>query len=103
MESFISSVADGTYAAKGWPRSMYGISKLGEIAYTYVLAKALLHDNIVVAAICPGYCATAMSSFKGHRTPAQGADTALFLALEGDLKPGDVTGGLWYDRHLIPW
>lgn len=103
MEDFIGAVADGSYAARGWPRSMYGVSKLGEIAYTYCLASALAHDGVLVAAVCPGHCATAMSSFSGARSPAQGADTVLFLATERDLKPGDVTGGLWFDRHLIPW
>lgn len=28
MEEFIEAVGDGTYAAKGWPKSMYGVSKV---------------------------------------------------------------------------
>ena len=102
-DEFVAAISDGSYAAAGWPRSMYGVSKLAQIAYTYSLARRLLHDGIVVGAVCPGYCATAMSSFKGHKTPAEGADTALFLALEDNLAPAAVTGGLWQERRLIPW
>ena len=39
----------------------------GEIAYTYLLARIVASDGIMVAAVCPGYCATNMSSYKGHR------------------------------------
>ncbi|RYE99226.1 MAG: SDR family NAD(P)-dependent oxidoreductase [Methanobacteriota archaeon] len=31
MEEFIAAVADGSYEAKGWPRSMYGVSKVRAI------------------------------------------------------------------------
>jgi len=103
MAAFVEAVGDGSFAARGWPRSMYGVSKLGEVAYTYTLARRLLHDGIVVAAVCPGYCSTAMSSFRGHKTPAQGAETVLFLALETNLTPSEVTGGLWQERRIIPW
>lgn len=101
-DSFVAAVADGSYADKGWPRSMYGISKLAEIALTYAHSRMLLPEGIAVNAVCPGYCATDMSSFKGPRTPAQGAETPAWLALrEG--KPSDLTGGFWYDGHLIAW
>ena len=47
-DDFCAAVEDGSYAAKGWPRSMYGVSKLCEIAYTYTLAAAVVHDGVEV-------------------------------------------------------
>lgn len=38
---FVTSIRDDSYAAKGWSKSMYGISKLSEIAYTFCLAREL--------------------------------------------------------------
>lgn len=40
-EEFVAGIKDGSFASKGWPRSMYGISKILESAYTRVLAKQL--------------------------------------------------------------
>ena len=75
----------------------------GEIAYSYYLARLVLHEGIMVAAVCPGYCATNMSSYKGPRSAAKGAETPVWLALEEDLPAGQMTGGLWHDKHVIPW
>jgi carbonyl reductase 1 len=102
LDSFVAGIADGSYAAKGWPKSMYGVSKLAEIAYTYVLVRDLKADNIVVNACCPGYCSTSMSSFKGHRPPEQGAETPVWLATRPG-KIADITGGFYQDKALLAW
>ncbi len=102
MEEFVSAVAAGDYAARGWPRSMYGVSKLGEIAYSLCLARALACEGIVVNACCPGYCATAMSSFRGSQTPAQGADTPVWLAMRAGA-PEALTGGFFAERGERTW
>jgi NAD(P)-dependent dehydrogenase (short-subunit alcohol dehydrogenase family) len=106
-EAFIAAVADGSYASKGWPRSTYGVSKAAEIAYTFALAKELAHEGIEVQAVCPGYCSTSMSSFKGPRSAAKGAETPVWLALGSAADAATPltqrTGGFWYDNHLIPW
>lgn len=76
--------------------------QLGEIAYTYVLARDAAADGIAVNAVCPGWCSTSMSSYRGPRTPAKGAETPVWLALrEGNLP--DITGGFYQDLKLIPW
>ena len=56
---------------------MYGVSKLGECCLTRVLAREQAGAGIFAAAICPGWCATDMSSHSGPNTAAQGADTAV--------------------------
>lgn len=145
-----------SHGKEGWPSSMYGVSKLAEIAYTrnvrtrgegallllrclqaacrslgigaqaaadslpppsfsspslQVLAPQLEQRRVMVNAVCPGelsrllalplstapprcadrpphslsllagWCCTAMSSFRGPRSAAQGADTPVWLAL----------------------
>jgi NAD(P)-dependent dehydrogenase (short-subunit alcohol dehydrogenase family) len=142
---FLTAVEDGSYADRGWPRSMYGVSKvraggdggggggeregrplnvppsalsqLAEIAWSHALHRQLAAaapGGIDVLPVCPGYCATAMSSFRGHRTPAKGAETPVWLALRevpAAAAPGTAGGfgeaaaarGLWYDKAVIAW
>uniref|UniRef100_A0A914HW60 Carbonyl reductase n=1 Tax=Globodera rostochiensis TaxID=31243 RepID=A0A914HW60_GLORO len=66
----------------GYPESAYSVSKTAEIALTLVQARELARRNIVVNACCPGYVDTDMTSHKGHRTIAQGAETPIFLAID---------------------
>lgn len=99
MDEFVAAVAANNYAANGWPRSMYGVSKLGAIAYSEVLARRLTPEGINVSACCPGYVSTAMSSFKGTKTPEEGADTPVWLAT----RAVSITGGFWRDRKLNAW
>jgi hypothetical protein len=46
----------GTYLAQGWSPSMYAVSKLAEIAYTFMVAReeATLCSGVIVNAVCPG-------------------------------------------------
>ena len=45
----------GTYSAKGFPRSMYDMSKVLENAYTKVVARECkAYTNMEVNAVCPG-------------------------------------------------
>lgn len=111
VERFLACVKDNTYAEAGWPRSMYGISKLAEIAWTYALARQLSHGDrpVAVQAVCPGYCSTSMSSFRGPRSPAKGAETPVWLATKprdvggAPVAAAELTGGFWYDQRLIAW
>ena len=104
-EEFLSAVEAGDYAGKGWPKSMYGVSKLAETAYTFALARQLAPQGIVVHAVCPGHCATSMSSFTGARTPQKGAETPVWLVTrpEAGHPAAAVTGGLWRDMGLLAW
>jgi carbonyl reductase 1 len=102
MDQFVEDVRAGRYKEAGWSSSMYGVSKLGEIALTYVYARELLPEGVAVNAVCPGYCSTSMSSYRGSRPASKGAETPVWLATrEG--KTADVTGGFWYDMALVSW
>ena len=76
---------------------MYGVSKLCESTYSRILAKELQPRHIMVSACCPGYVATDMSSHRGYKTTAQGADTPTWLAL---VVPPSQTGK-WSTNSVI--
>lgn len=98
---FVTSVADNSYAAAGWPKSMYGVSKLCQIAWTRALNDELKKDgrDIIATCCCPGSVSTAMSSFRGAKTPAEGADTPVWLALEAE--GGMIGGKMWAERKEV--
>lgn len=73
---------NGDWEQKGFPKSAYGMSKIGINVYTM---KHLAHrddikkKHIQVYAQCPGYVNTDMTSHKGPLTIEQGAQTTIFL------------------------
>lgn len=65
--------------------------------YTQLLAAELRPRGISANAVCPGWCATDMSSWGGPKTAAEGADTIVWLALR---PPGqEPTGGFFKERQ----
>jgi carbonyl reductase 1 len=77
------------------------MSKLAVSTWTRVLAQELKPRGIAVNACCPGWVATDMSSNRGTKTPAEGADTPVWLALQPPAERPEelVTGGLWGERR----
>lgn len=100
-EEFLAGVAAGDYKKKGWPKSMYGVSKLLEIAFTKVLARDIGESKTMeVNACCPGWCSTDMSSHRGPRTAAKGAETPVWLCTRD--RTG-TSGDFYYDLAPIKW
>ena len=83
---------DGGYAA-------YRISKTVLNAVTAILA-AELRGAVAVNAVCPGWVRTDMGGRHATRDVAEGADTAVWLALDA---PPTLTGKFVRDRKVIPW
>lgn len=77
----------------------YGFSKAGLNALTRMVANAVRGD-VKVNAACPGWVATDMGGRAAPRTPAQGADTIVWLAT---LPRDGPTDGFFRDRRPIPW
>lgn len=80
---------------KGAPykQSAYGMSKVAMSAYSRILAQSVLKRGIFVAAYCPGWCQTYMSSGSGKRSAANGAKGLELLCTEDlDVKQ---TGKFW--------
>jgi NAD(P)-dependent dehydrogenase (short-subunit alcohol dehydrogenase family) len=82
----------GGYAA-------YRISKTALNAVTAILA-AELRGEVAVNAVCPGWVKTKLGGRHATRDVVEGADTAVWLALEA---PRDLTGRFLRDRKVIPW
>lgn len=95
----VSSVAGQlSDMSSGYPA--YRMSKTALNALTRILAEELKGTNILVNAVCPGWVKTDMGGANAPRTPAQGADTIVWLATLPDNAP---TGGFWRNRQPIDW
>src|SRR5438105_2134102 len=79
--------------------SHYRISKAALNAVTGILA-AELRGAVAVNSMCPGWVKTDMGGANAERDVSQGADTAVWLALDA---PQDLTGKSLRDRQVIPW
>ncbi|WP_243790971.1 SDR family NAD(P)-dependent oxidoreductase [Saccharopolyspora gloriosae] len=76
----------------------YAPSKSFLTAVTVQYAKELRDTPILVNAGCPGFVATDLNGFRGHRTPRQGA------AIELATLPADgPSGGIFDDAGVVPW
>jgi len=83
----------------------YRVSKTGLNAVTKVFADELKGTGVAINSMCPGYIVTDMTAEhvgpKGPTgTPEQGADTAVWLLLQG---AGGPSGGFFRRRKPIPW
>jgi len=79
--------------------SAYRISKTALNAVTCILA-AELRGSVSVNSMCPGWVRTDMGGANAERDVSQGADTAVWLALDA---PQDLTGKFLRDHKVIPW
>jgi NAD(P)-dependent dehydrogenase (short-subunit alcohol dehydrogenase family) len=113
---FEQAVADDTWRAKGWPASMYGVSKALENAYGRQLARRGRGQRQGSAAgaaaaagalpcwaavnVHPGYISTSMSSYKGPLPPSRGADTPVWAAMLPSEEALRASGSFYHDRAL---
>jgi NAD(P)-dependent dehydrogenase (short-subunit alcohol dehydrogenase family) len=72
---------DGSHAA-------YRLSKWALNGFTIMLADDLKDTNIIVNAMCPGWCKTEMGGSEAPRTAAMGAETVVWLATEKKIPNG---------------
>jgi len=97
LNEFVKSVEDGTHAAEGWPNTCYGMSKLGIIALTRVLARD--YPNMMINSVDPGYCATDQNQNQGNRPAERGAVTPYLLATTDET----FSGLHWFDELETKW
>ncbi len=92
---FIEAVAKNQVEQHGWRNNSYAVSKLLLNTFTQIYVRDVLPKTITMNCMCPGYTKTSMSSFKGTKTPAEGASTAVWLATDSSVK--NETGGFYQD------
>jgi len=103
MDEFTSAVERGKEKEEGWPSAAYAASKAGEIGATMRIAEEVQKagkTGVLVNACCPGWVVTDMTKGKGHKTPDQGAQTPVMLAI-GDIR--GASGKFWRDEKEISW
>jgi NAD(P)-dependent dehydrogenase (short-subunit alcohol dehydrogenase family) len=76
----------------------YCLSKLALNGATIMLSQSLSSKGIVVNSMCPGWVRTDMGGASAPRSPEQGADTAIWLAIEA---PRSQSGQFFRDRKVI--
>jgi len=89
----------GALSEMGGGYAAYRISKAALNAVTGILA-AELRGTVAVNSMCPGWVKTDMGGANAERDVSQGADTAVWLALD---TPQDLTGKFLRDRKVIAW
>jgi len=106
INEFVQAAKDGNHKELGFADTTYGMSKVGVTAISIVqqaeLDKDTSRQDIVLNACCPGYVSTNMTTYKGHKTIDEGAETPVYLAL---LPQGEQTvrGKLVLEKKVGKW
>ena len=90
----------GELADLGPSYPSYRLSKITLNLHTQVLADELSSAGILINAMCPGWVKTDMGGANAPRSVAEGADTAVWLAIDTNMQ---FTGKFFRDRQEIAW
>jgi len=97
LSSDLAQFADGKM---GGEYPAYRVSKVGLGGLTAYLHAEYAQEGLIANAVTPGWTRTDMGGENAPRTPAEGADTAVWLAR---FRPGSPGGQFWKDRARIEW
>ncbi|KAL7005281.1 hypothetical protein EMMF5_005118 [Cystobasidiomycetes sp. EMM_F5] len=102
MKEFLTHVKKDSQEAAGWPSAAYAVSKAGLIGATRAIAlrEKANGSSVLINSCCPGYVVTDMTRGGGNKTPDQGAQTPVLLAI-GDIK--GQSGLFWQHEQPIKW
>ncbi len=95
-----SDLGQFTDGRMGGNYSPYRISKVGLDGLTAYLHAEYASEGLMANAVSPGWVRTGMGGPNANRTPAEGADTPVWLAR---FRPGGPGGRLWKDWEPVEW
>ncbi|XP_032981906.1 carbonyl reductase [NADPH] 1 isoform X2 [Rhinolophus ferrumequinum] len=85
LVGFMEDTRNGIHQKEGWPNSAYGMRKIGITVLSRIHARNLREqrrgDKILLNACYPGWVRTDMARPKATKSPEEGAETPVYLAL----------------------
>uniref|UniRef100_A0A8C5UMT2 Carbonyl reductase (NADPH) n=1 Tax=Microcebus murinus TaxID=30608 RepID=A0A8C5UMT2_MICMU len=85
MNKFVEDTKKEVHQKEGWATNAYGVSKIGVTVLSRIQARKLSEqrkgDKILLNACCPGWVRTDMAGPKATKSPEEGAETPVYLAL----------------------
>jgi len=93
LGQFTGGKMEGTYPS-------YRISKVGLGGLTAYLDGEYADEGLIANAASPGWVRTDMGGPNANRTPAEGADTPVWLSR---FEPNNTGGRFWRDREPVKW
>uniref|UniRef100_UPI004038930B carbonyl reductase [NADPH] 1-like n=1 Tax=Callospermophilus lateralis TaxID=76772 RepID=UPI004038930B len=106
MNKFVEDAKNGVHKKEGWPNSAYGVSKIGVTVlsriYDWKLSEQRRGDKILLNACCPGWVRTDMTGPSATKSPEEGAETPVYLALLPPEAEGPH-GQFVQDKQVSEW
>ncbi|NXU42324.1 CBR1 reductase, partial [Drymodes brunneopygia] len=106
MNKFVEDTKKSVHQKEGWPNTAYGVSKIGVTVLSRIQARLLNEqrkgDHILLNACCPGWVRTDMAGPRATKSPEEGAETPVYLALlpsNADAPHGQFVS----DKTVRPW
>ncbi len=96
----LSEIASPESSSSALNSPAYRLSKIMLNGITALLAREVKGENILVNSVCPGWVRTDLGGAAAPLTPAQAAETPVWLATLPDDGP---TGGFFREHQPIPW
>ncbi|XP_006172188.2 carbonyl reductase [NADPH] 1 [Tupaia chinensis] len=106
MNKFVEDTKKGVHQKEGWPNTAYGVTKIGVTVLSRIHARKLSEqrsaDKILLNACCPGWVRTDMAGPKATKSPEEGAETPVYLALLPPNADGPH-GQFVSEKKVEPW